>query len=39
MHVVHKVIDYLRCGVRVVWLIDPETRTIAMYRPDDRFRH
>lgn len=31
--VVHKVFDYLRCGVKVVWLIDPETKTIDVYRP------
>ncbi|MBX9579555.1 MAG: Uma2 family endonuclease [Gemmataceae bacterium] len=29
-----KVADYLRAGVRVVWLADPETKTLTVYRPD-----
>lgn len=30
--VLAKVDDYLRSGVRVVWLIDPESRTVRVYR-------
>jgi Uma2 family endonuclease len=29
-----KVMDYLRNGVPLVWLIDPEARTVTVYRPD-----
>lgn len=29
-----KVADYLRAGVRVVWVADPEARTVAAHRPD-----
>jgi len=29
-----KVTDYLRYGARIVWLIDPEARTITIYTPD-----
>jgi Uma2 family endonuclease len=28
-----KVHDYLSSGVRVVWLVDPEERTVTVYRP------
>ena len=31
----HKLLFYLRHGVRLVWVIDPETRTIHVYRPDE----
>src|SRR5262245_15430945 len=31
--IVHKVFDYLRCGVNVVWLIDPKAHTIDVYHP------
>jgi Uma2 family endonuclease len=27
-----KIADYLRCGVELVWLIDPEERTLTVYR-------
>jgi Uma2 family endonuclease len=30
----HKITDYLRTGVALVWLIDPELRTVTVYRPD-----
>jgi Uma2 family endonuclease len=30
----HKITDYLRNGVELVWLIDPEARTVTVYRPD-----
>lgn len=29
-----KITDYLRTGVRLVWLIDPEVRTVTVYQPD-----
>lgn len=31
-HVTGKVIDYLDAGTRLVWVIDPATRTAAVYR-------
>jgi Uma2 family endonuclease len=30
----HKIADYLRTGVEMVWLIDPKARTITVYRSD-----
>lgn len=30
-----KIVDYLKNGVRVVWLIDPDERTVTLYRPAD----
>jgi Uma2 family endonuclease len=32
--VTRKIMDYLRNGVRLVWLVDPEIRTVTVYRPD-----
>jgi Uma2 family endonuclease len=32
--IIHKITDYLRNGVELVWLIDPEARTVTVYRPD-----
>jgi len=32
--VMAKVTDYLRAGVKLVWVIDPEDRTVAVYAPD-----
>ena len=29
-----KVADYLRAGVQLVWIIDPESRTVIEHRPD-----
>jgi Uma2 family endonuclease len=29
-----KIGDYLACGVRLVWVVDPESRTVTVYRPD-----
>lgn len=29
-----KIQDYLRAGTRLLWLIDPESRTLTAYRPD-----
>lgn len=29
-----KMEEYIACGVRLGWLIDPETRTVFVYRPD-----
>jgi Uma2 family endonuclease len=30
-----KVDDYLRSGVRLVWVIDPHDRTVVIYRPGE----
>ena len=30
-----KVEDYLKYGTRLVWIIDPQTRVIRVYTPDD----
>jgi Uma2 family endonuclease len=30
-----KITDYLRNGVELVWVVDPETRTVTVYRPDN----
>jgi Uma2 family endonuclease len=32
--VVRKITDYLKNGVGLVWLVDPEDRTVTVYRPD-----
>jgi Uma2 family endonuclease len=32
--ITRKIMDYLNNGVDMVWLIDPENRTITVYRPD-----
>jgi Uma2 family endonuclease len=32
--ILHKITDYLRNGVDLVWLIDPRARTVTVYRPD-----
>lgn len=29
-----KVSEYLNAGVALVWVVDPKSRTVAMYRPD-----
>jgi Uma2 family endonuclease len=29
-----KITDYLQNGVEIVWLVDPEARTVTVYRPD-----
>ncbi|MCE9561416.1 MAG: Uma2 family endonuclease [Planctomycetes bacterium] len=29
-----KIAEYIRAGVKVVWLADPETKTVAVYRPN-----
>ncbi|HEX5272724.1 MAG TPA: Uma2 family endonuclease, partial [Gemmataceae bacterium] len=33
-HVTRKIMDYLKCGVDLVWLIDPEERTVNVYLRD-----
>jgi Uma2 family endonuclease len=30
----HKITDYLQGGVELVWLIDPETHSVTVHRPD-----
>lgn len=32
--IVEKIELYLDTGVRVVWIIDPDLRTVTVYRPD-----
>jgi Uma2 family endonuclease len=32
--ILRKIMDYLNNGVEMVWLVDPEKRTITVYRPD-----
>ena len=34
--VLRKITDYLTNGVELVWLLDPEDRTVTVYRPDKR---
>jgi Uma2 family endonuclease len=29
-----KIADYLKAGVKMVWLADPELKTVTVYRPD-----
>src|SRR5262249_15289253 len=29
-----KITDYLQTGVEMVWVADPEARTVTVYRPD-----
>lgn len=31
--VLRKINDYLRCGVGLVWVVDPEIRTVTVHRP------
>jgi Uma2 family endonuclease len=31
-----KISEYLRAGVPLVWIVDPEDRTVRIYRPDAR---
>jgi Uma2 family endonuclease len=33
--VMRKVTDYLQHGVALVWVVDPEARTVTVYRPDN----
>jgi Uma2 family endonuclease len=33
-----RVVDYLEAGVRLVWVIDPRSRTAVAYRPDGTAR-
>jgi Uma2 family endonuclease len=36
--VMRKVSEYLSRGVRLVWVADPETRTVTVHRPDGSVR-
>ncbi len=29
-----KIVEYKRAGVRLIWIINPETRSVTVYRPD-----
>ncbi|HEX7050192.1 MAG TPA: Uma2 family endonuclease [Longimicrobiales bacterium] len=33
-----RVVDYLEAGVRLVWVVDPRSRTATAYRPDGSAR-
>jgi Uma2 family endonuclease len=33
-----RVVDYIEAGVRLVWVIDPRSRTVVVYRPDGSAR-
>jgi Uma2 family endonuclease len=33
-HVQEKVREYLNCGVKIVWIVEPDFQTITVYRPD-----
>jgi Uma2 family endonuclease len=33
-----RILEYLEAGVRLVWAIDPRTRTAMVYRPDGSAR-
>jgi Uma2 family endonuclease len=37
--VVEAIEEYLDCGVKVVWIIDPYTETVAVYRPGQEPKH
>ena len=37
--VMQKVADYLRYGTRLVWVIDPQNRTVRVHTPDDPDGH
>jgi Uma2 family endonuclease len=33
-----KVMDYLDAGTRLVWVVDPDPRTVTVYRSRDQIR-
>jgi Uma2 family endonuclease len=37
-HGQQRIVDYLEAGVRLVWAIDPHSRTAVAYRPDGSAR-
>ena len=37
--VVEAIEEYLDCGVKVVWIADPYTETVAVYRPGQEPKH
>lgn len=36
--ILDKVQDYIETGTRLIWLIDPERRTVTVYRAPDNFK-
>jgi Uma2 family endonuclease len=32
--VIEKINDYLRTGVRLLWVVNPATRSLTVYQPD-----
>lgn len=36
--VINKIKLYLDAGVKVVWLVDPEERTVSIHRPDGNWK-
>lgn len=32
--VVEKIETYLDCGIKIVWIVDPDLQTVTVYRPD-----
>jgi Uma2 family endonuclease len=37
--IVEAIEEYLDCGVKVVWIVDPYTDTVAVYRPGHEPKH
>jgi Uma2 family endonuclease len=37
--IVEAIDEYLDCGVRVVWIVDPYTETVAVHRKDQEPKH
>lgn len=33
-----KALDYLRAGTPMVWVVEPQTKTVAVYTPPDHIR-
>jgi Uma2 family endonuclease len=37
-NVTKKIERFLKSGVKVVWLVDPEEQTISVYRPNEQWK-